>query len=144
MEGSKRIKLFRGSREKMLNDDNKDVVLESGRPFYNKSDNYLYVGDGQTTLENLKPLNVGGNAKLGTSNSTDSDKDRQPDHIFEENSNKVKTATTADNAIKADRIKYVTDADAPTQDQPDGTLTIYVGDSVPGPTYKNVLYLIYF
>ena len=144
MAGNTRIRLFRGSKAKMLEGENGEIILEDGQPFYNKTDNYLYIGDGKTSLKNIKALDVAGNVKLGTTNGTTDTTDRQPDHIFEENSNTVKLASEALKIKMADSaatIKYTTMA--PTSDQPDGTLTIYIGDNTPNNLYKNVLYLTY-
>lgn len=69
------------------------------------------IGDKDTRLSDSRPANggtatnVSGTGKLGTTTGSTSITNRQPDHIFETNSNTVKNATNA-NKVKIDTTYY--------------------------------------
>lgn len=101
-----RIRLARGTAAKR-NTSTEELV--KGQLFLETDTQVLYntATDAKRELRNATPINVAGSAKLGTTIGTSETTDRQPDHIFEENSNSVKNATLASNAINA--IKYDSD-----------------------------------
>lgn len=58
MAGNKKsIQILRGS--KTYDPSTSDEVLLDGQPFYSKKTRKLYIGDGKTTLSNLKSLDLG-------------------------------------------------------------------------------------
>ena len=68
-----RIRIARTNNlENLKNTINGDIILADGQPFYDKKSNALYIGDGETTLENLDTsINAGlyeGNLILGDAN----------------------------------------------------------------------------
>lgn len=99
MANNKRIQILRGRNIK----DNATELM-AGQPVYDTEKNILRVGKGGETIANTKPLNVEGTAVLGTTTGTTDTTDRQPDHIFEANSNTVKQATNAINAISKENV----------------------------------------
>ena len=99
MANNKRIQILRGKNIK-----NNTTELMAGQPVYDTEKNILRVGRGGETIANTKPLNVEGNAVLGTTTGITNTTDRQPDHIFEANSNTVKQATNAINVISKENV----------------------------------------
>lgn len=91
-ETSNRIRILRGYKSALNTASNSSKILPDGQPLFDKTNRYLYIGDGQSQIKDLKSLNLEGNAVLGTTTGTTDTTDRQPDHIFQENSNIVKYA----------------------------------------------------
>ncbi len=87
-----RIRIARGTSDKRKASTEK---LVKGQLFLETDTQVLYntSTDVERELRNATPINVAGNAKLGTTTGTTDTTDRQPDHIFEENSNTVKNST---------------------------------------------------
>lgn len=87
-----RIRIARGISEKRKASTEK---LVKGQLFLETDTQVLYntSTDVERELRNATPINVAGNAKLGTTIGTTDTTDRQSDHIFEENSNTVKNST---------------------------------------------------
>lgn len=96
-ETSNRIRILRGYKSALNTASNSSKILPDGQPLFDKTNRYLYIGDGQSQIKDLKSLNIEGKSVLGTTTGITDTTDRQPDHIFEENSNTVKNTTNVQN-----------------------------------------------
>lgn len=56
MPNNKIIQILRGDANAIANNPN--MVLLDGQPLYNKTDNLIYVGDGETALSSLNSINA--------------------------------------------------------------------------------------
>lgn len=88
MAGNNSLQILRGDASGVAN--NSDAILLDGQPFYNKTDNTIVVGDGETKLPDLEPLN-----SSNAENVTSSIGGKSINSIFEENGTTVKKATSA-------------------------------------------------
>lgn len=108
-----RIRIARGVSEKRKASTEK---LVKGQLFLETDTQVLYntSTDVERELRNATPINVAGNAKLGTTIGTTDTTDRQSDHIFEENSNTVKNSTNVTNKINDKNIDDIFEEDGTT------------------------------
>lgn len=88
MAGNNSLQILRGDASGVANNSN--AILLDGQPFYNKTDNTIVVGDGETKLPDLEPLN-----SSNAENVTSSIGSKSINSIFEENGTTVKKATSA-------------------------------------------------
>lgn len=88
MAGNNSLQILRGDASGVANNSN--ATLLDGQPFYNKTDNTIVVGDGQTELPDLEPLN-----SSDAKNVTASIGGKPISSIFETNGTTVKNATSA-------------------------------------------------
>lgn len=94
-----RIRILRTTKAN-TSDGIKDIILTDGQPFYNKSTNYLYIGNGLTNLSQLKSITAE-NATITNTDSGNNANIKFKIGIGEYSKivNNVVHSTNADNAI---------------------------------------------
>lgn len=88
MAGNNSLQILRGDASGVANNSN--AVLLDGQPFYNKTDNTIVVGNGETKLPDLEPLN-----SSNAENVTSSIGGKPINSIFESDGTTAKKATSA-------------------------------------------------
>lgn len=96
-----RIRILRTTKAN-TSDGIKDIILTDGQPFYNKSTNYLYIGNGLTNLSQLKSITAENATITNTDQGNNANvKFKIGTGEYSKVVNNVVHSTNADNAINA-------------------------------------------